>query len=521
MLKELLEKGHFPAELPPPYSSTSAGALATHSDINFWTGKALHGKSVSYNLARTGGVRRRLSIPNAIHHARLSKLISDNWTGVFEPVYAKSTISMSKPRTGGYRALVPQKTFQDLYLVRADVRAGGRFLLKADISRCYFSIYTHSVEWAASSKAAAKARVAIRGAATPGSMLDDFIRAGQSNQTMGIPVGPDTSLAIAELVLCAADSLLQDRYRDRSLVGKYYRYIDDYEMAFSSFDAAQEALSILQSVLSDFELDLNPRKTWITPLPDVFDEPWATELKGTLFRPSSRGQRRDIIRFFDRSVALARAHTDEHVLKYSIGILRNIELSEDDWILAQYWLLQCVITEPGTLPSILSEFIYYKNLGYRVDNDRFAAQMQSLIVEHAPMGHSSEVVWAIWSMISMGQVISDDVADIISAMDDSVVALMALYARDQKIIKKLSTTVWQQYINGDELWGANWLLSYEASERGWLTSSSSPTFVQKDPFFNVLHKQGVRFFDETRKTTPGSKPNETLALDSPAIAKYP
>jgi hypothetical protein len=121
----------------------------------------------------------------------------------------------------------------------------------------------------------------------------------------------------------------------------------------------------------------------------------------------------------------------------------------------------------------------------------------------------------------MDQVISDKVADMISAMDDSVVALMVLYAREQNIIKKLTTTVWQQYINGDELWGANWLLSYEASERGWLTSLSSSNFVQKDQFINVLHKQGVRFFDETRKTMPGSKPNETLALGSPAIAKYP
>lgn len=180
-----------------------------------------------------------------------------------------------------------------------------------------------------------------------------------------------------------------------------------------------------------------------------------------------------------------------------------------------------LITEPGTLSSVLSEFIYYKNLGYRVDNERFAEQMQALIVEHAPMGHSSEVVWAIWSMSCMERVISDNVADAISAMDDSVVALIALYAREQKIIKKLITTVWQQFINGDELWGANWLLSYEASERGWLTPLSSSTFIRNDQFFNVLQKQSVRFFDETRKTTPGSKPNETLALDSPAIAKYP
>jgi hypothetical protein len=428
---------------------------------------------------------------------------------------------MSKPLTGRYRALSPEKNFQDLYLVKADVRAGGRFILKADISRCYFSIYTHAIEWAVSGKAAAKARVASRGMPTVGTKLDDYIRAGQDNQTMGIPVGPDTSLAIAELVLCEADSLLQERNRERKVSGKSYRYIDDYEMVFGSFDDAQEALANLQSILSEFELDLNARKTTITSLPDVFDEPWATELKGTLFRPRSKGQRRDVIRFFDRSIALSRIYLGEHVLKYSIGILKNIELSEQDWKLAQYWLLQCVLIEPGTLPLILSEFIFYRDLGYKVDTKRFAAQMQSLIIEHAPKGHSSEVAWAIWSMICLKRVISEATAKYISAMDDSVVALMALYAREKKVIKKLTTTLWQQYINGDELWGANWLLSYEASERGWLTSTSNSAFVRRDDFFGTLQKMNVRFFDEKRTTKPAKKPNETVAIDTPSINGYP
>ena len=55
----------------------------------------------------------------------------------------------------------------------------------------------------------------------------------QDGQTMGIPIAPDASLIVSEIVLTAIDESFQATARIRGL-----RYIDDYELVFSSTSEA-------------------------------------------------------------------------------------------------------------------------------------------------------------------------------------------------------------------------------------------------------------------------------------------
>ena len=48
-------------------------------------------------------------------------------------------------------------------------------------------------------------------------------------------------------------------------------------------------------------------------------------------------------------------------------------------------------------------------------------------------------------------------------------------------------------MNADELYGENWLLSYEANIRGWLPTT--PDHVAADPNFGWLKSLGVSFYD--------------------------
>ena len=66
---------------------------------------------------------------------------------------------------------------------------------------------------------------------------------------MGIPIGPDISLAIAETLLGAVDQELLKKLKVRGL-----RYIDDYELSIDSLAEAERLQGALQEVLSDFEL---------------------------------------------------------------------------------------------------------------------------------------------------------------------------------------------------------------------------------------------------------------------------
>src|SRR5207253_900811 len=131
---------------------------------------------------------------------------------------------------------------------KAARRAGKRYALRADISRFYHSIYTHTLEWAVHTKATVKANRALPQAQRQnlwGRALDDRHRDLQEKQSLGIPIGPDTSLIAAELLLSRVDEVLRNRI---SCAG--YRYLDDYELSFPSLAAAESALAALQAALA-------------------------------------------------------------------------------------------------------------------------------------------------------------------------------------------------------------------------------------------------------------------------------
>ena len=103
----------------------------------------------------------------------------------------------------------------------------SRHLLQVDISRFYHSIYTHSIAWALHGKAQAKAN---RSRSLYGNALDEDVRKTRDGQTMGVPIGPDTSRIISEIVAAAIDLDLQQRLGE--VVG--VRWVDDYFLYFKS-----------------------------------------------------------------------------------------------------------------------------------------------------------------------------------------------------------------------------------------------------------------------------------------------
>src|SRR6185312_11663464 len=89
------------------------------------------------------------------------------------------------------RSLVPSTRRHRVVDKRVEIRAGRRFVVRADVTRFYQSIYTHSVSWALHGKETAKKKMKDKGLV--GNVLDEVLRSGQDGQTIGIPTGPDTS----------------------------------------------------------------------------------------------------------------------------------------------------------------------------------------------------------------------------------------------------------------------------------------------------------------------------------------
>jgi Reverse transcriptase (RNA-dependent DNA polymerase) len=239
---------------------------------NLTTRPAIH------NLARSGTLRRKLTIPNPVNQYQVARAVAEGWVEL-KSACVGSPISLTTPRylKHGPRAINSSSAFDVIPLARARSRTASRYLLTTDLSQFYPSIYTHSIPWALHSKPVAKAKPTDY--TLLGNVLDLAIRNGQDKQTIGIPIGPDTSLVIAEIILSSVDSKLSGIITKRG-----FRYIDDIGCGFRTIAEAEDALGQLQHFVGDLQLQLNPRKTRITELPSELESTWVPHLRLFSFR---------------------------------------------------------------------------------------------------------------------------------------------------------------------------------------------------------------------------------------------
>jgi hypothetical protein len=393
-------------------------------------------------------------------------------------------------------------------------------MVRADVSQWYPSTYTHTFTWALDGKAAAKAAIAAgRGGRSLGDRLDRYVRRAQSNQTIGMPVGPDTSFVLGELVLSQCDLALATK--SRWLTG--FRYFDDYELYVRSAAEADRALTELEIALREFELALNPYKVEVLALPQPIEDAWVSALKRIHIRANASQERSDLTLLFDEAFRLGARFPNDHVIAYALGRFvdrynkEGHRIGRANWPHLERLLLQASLSEPGVLQKAIHMISWAQDRGWAVDKSLLAKSLTALAATEASRGHSSEVAWALWAAISLKVRIQADAASLISRLDDDVVALTALHAREVGAITTgLDVAGWQVFMNADELWGTHWLLAYEAYEHGWLTAPID--YISVDPAASHLRTNGVRFYDVAR-TLPAADKRMKFVL--PPLAPSP
>jgi hypothetical protein len=190
---------------------------------------------------RHGKHDRRFSILNPINFFFLSKEISDHWVEI------KKFMGSSKYSAGklilywdGERAfLKPNFGMKNKKLTEMSVRYS--YILFSDIARFYHTIYTHAIPWAIHSKPTAKTN---RTSALLGNRLDTLVRNSQDGQTIGLPVGPDTSRVLAELIGVAIDREIYSREKTSSK--GLIRFVDDMAVGTDSLEDAERIKSVIR-----------------------------------------------------------------------------------------------------------------------------------------------------------------------------------------------------------------------------------------------------------------------------------
>jgi len=488
--EDLVTRGLFHDRIIPPLSSLSLAdviedvfALA-RLEMQKDSRKRKRSRLVRHSVPKLKHLRRHFGIPNPLNQAILCLCVAEHWKQL-HAICKKSSVSLSSPIISTKRSLVAEHSRRVEGVRRAQSSVGRRFMLKADIATFFSSIYTHSIPWAIHGKKVARSK---RAANWYGNELDKWIQGTQDRQTGGIPIGPDTSFLIAEVIASRMDVQLE-KLLGQELRG--VRYIDDYHLYFATRADAEAALAILHAVTQGFELQLNGPKTEIYNVPEAIEPSWKTDLR--LIRIRSDKRATGIKAFFDRASDLAMQFPSDSVLTYAVRKITRYadRLKPNEWEVCRSLLLRSCLGEATMLPALL-ELFESNPESWTADDLR--ELLTQLCLYHAPLQHGFEVAWSLWCARSLGIDLPKNVSTAISKVDDDIVALVALDMESQGLLPTLKTKLWASRMSAEHLYSEHWLLAYEAYVQGWLPAQTANDYVASDPFFSLLQTGGVRFY---------------------------
>ena len=493
---DLLLRGFFHDRVIPPLSTLglkpaepelvklARKLMADAASKKYRPAIPVRSRCVQHSIPKRKHLRRTLSIPNPLHQSILSCEITDHWPQL-EKLCQESTVSLTTPRISKTRALEPEHNWQKESLERAKRSVGARYVLKADLARFYPSIYTHSIGWAIHGK------VASRSDSTNtlfGNRIDLWVRETQDKQTGGVPVGPDTSFLVAEVVASRLDKTLQEAF-GFPLQGT--RYIDDYSVYFASSGDAEKALAVLHGAARQYELEINDLKTEILNVPEPLEPYWKTQLRGIELRNDDHAT--SIKALFDRAYELANQYPQDSVLTYVAKKLLSAQIAPPDWEVCEFLLLRSVLGEPSMLPWLLR--IYQKCKAPK--SAALERTVNSLCQYHGPLQQGSEIAWSLWIARAFKIRVSKETAQAVANVDDDMVALVSLDMMAKGLMPIVSSAVWQAHMNANALYSDHWLLAYEACAQGWQLPTGTGDYTASDPqgCFQILRKHGVKFYD--------------------------
>jgi hypothetical protein len=505
-LKRLLSHGYFAPELPPCFVSNDLAkyrrSILEGIDALPPTrrGNPGHHAFVSepawFYFPRFGTEDRRHGVPNPIAHLLLSRALADNYVDLRRKAHA-SEITLSPPvfDWSGSRALMrPSVEIRDDFRVHLSSRREE--YVAADLRAFFHSIYTHAIPWAIHGKDFAKHN---RGLAHYGNLIDLLCRNAQDGQTLGLPVGPDTSRLIAEIVASAVDVHLQQRLgigvHDAS------RYIDDYTLSSPNGVSGEELLAVLRQSVAFFELELNNEKSAIYPTSHRQDTGWQQAARAHLPRPLANGrvETSALQHFLYQLGRVCMTHPDVNVEKFGLQHARSALVNANDWERLQFRLINAY-RRNSSLVSLLVEAFLLRQVAHRDVQVQILAEFieNRIPVVLARANRTGEIIWLLFLAIRLGLTISARQLTPLFSIGNAFVALLVVCLDVRGLVKgTVDRALWDRSLSADGLRGPMWLYSYEAVTQGFLTGVDDG-FIVRDPYFTLLRAKRVQFLDIRR-----------------------
>lgn len=502
-LKALLGAGYFPEELPPSFT-TADFAKYRRAIGNAWSGleNYPHYPKTSperFSIPKVTDWRRELAIVNPIAQYHVAKLIADGWPQINKHLTSCSFGVEEIVIKSEENRAVSTPDFRLVALRHSEISAIHNHALVADISRFYGTLYTHAIPWGLHTKGWAKANLNNGPAyeASLGARLDKAIRKGQDNQTIGIPVGPDTSRIIAEIVAVSIDARVQAELKlaDDSIV----RNVDDWYIGFDNAGQAEEAIAVLAAAARDYELEIHPEKTKVVNAATEVQPVWPTALRLSAISSEFSEQSKTIDHYFAQAFQYAAEHNGSNVLRFAVNLLRSVDVLKVNWPQFETYLLKAARANATTIPMVVHLLALYNAKGFPVRKERIAKFIKDTIAKCGPSAAHYEIVWTLFLSKMLRITLPAEWVKPVTKLESSACALVLLDLRQMGLIDgTVDVSLWTQAMTVKGLESNMWLVVYEADLKGWLTSPTAG-FVQNHPYFGELRRRNVSFYDKERR----------------------
>jgi hypothetical protein len=543
--EELLKKGYFPKELPPCFftdllgekfnalsadlvshenarqtvfvNSANAQPNLTRAQINeeklrlkqVFKNRLNYSECGQFSIPKPGLARNIIKIPNPLHQGKLADTIAKNYIDILK-LFEKSNLSTTKPEletetSEGKRSVKHDSfgSFKELCIVNSFKYS---IQLKTDIANYYPSIYTHSIPWVTfGGKGKYKKNRALhridssKVSVIYGDDIDYGFMWCQNQQTMGIPIGPDTSFIAAEIIACHIDELFEKKLKKKKIDFIGYRYYDDFSLYFNSELDAQIALTELKTTLNEFELKINYDKTIISKTHNELESDWALAIKSFYFRPSERDQKEDIWNFFSIVFKFSVIYPNDSVLRLAINKFNFVRIEKHNWDFFESLVFRLGLTDSGVLQKIAKLLISYKNL---VNKPKLKSFCFEIIRRHSEKKHDYELTWALWILNEFNIQPTKKVFEVVFESRSNCACIIALELLDKNSqIKSFDHSTLINDLTTENLNNRHWLLVYEAVSRGWV-SGVLPSVVTDHFYFDLLKSKDVHFYDSSRALEP-------------------
>lgn len=542
-LIHLIGKGYFPKELPPAfYTETFAGNISTieqnwnaiyaarilrqagESNNIYSNRKSAYikryssSKSCEYSISKGKFSRRNLKIPNPKHFLELAKIITNEWVSL-SSFYLNSPYSTSYPveeiLSTGRAVKTKSENVQQLRESILESSINSLFQVKLDISKFYPTIYTHIISWSFLGKSLAKeyfkkSKAEIEALINRGDQvaahyvmcdqIDRKVRACQDYQSVGLPIGPDTSHIISEIVACRLDIELRDKFSHIDFQAK--RYYDDYYIFINSRDDADTLIKGIQKILNEYQLEINDKKIEINEFPIAFEEKWVTDLHRFEFKKTNINN--SIKHYFSLlwSIGEDNFTKTDWVFKYA---LRRFELGgtiipKKSWKIFENLLLKTSLIQPAILDITCRILLTYASYLDDDSKSKIKNLINKVIKDHAQVNHNFEIAWALWIAKSFELKIESEIAKIVIEMNDSIsiLTLLCLDKRFGLVNGTVNYSFLEATLRDNILFSENWLVAYQGVKNGWLSPAES-NLIDNNDFMKILSDLDVNFFNCERQ----------------------